>query len=435
MIRLSVVLGWLTAFVFSSSAQSLLLPVKNYVIYNSASNTLTAYFGYNNTGTNARTVSLGSNNIFDPPPAVRNQPTTFLAGYHPDVFSITFPADSYLTWTLLGFSVRASISDIAYINYQGRLSSGGQPVNAVMDFRFKVFDGTTNQLYPTLTYDTTNAIAVSNGLFNVVLQLNQQLFTNAACMLEIQTCPTGTGSYVTLAPRQRLTAAPIAANAMCLGGAESSAFVRLDNTNAFIAPFKLGPVIARPSSGGYMEIERGGVNEPSLRLSSTSPGHGSGVWLENRSGGATNTWSVYCSSSGVFTIGKQETQQTGLSINPSTMNVTVVSLTQSSDRNAKENFARINPTEILEKVARLDISRWNFKGDTNTPHIGPMAQDFYAAFGTGTDEKHIATVDADGVALAAIQGLNAEVEKLRRDNKTLEERLQKLEALLEKNGR
>jgi hypothetical protein len=34
-----------------------------------------------------------------------------------------------------------------------------------------------------------------------------------------------------------------------------------------------------------------------------------------------------------------------------------------------------------------------------------MAQDFYAAFGVGEDDRHISTVDADGVALAAIQGL------------------------------
>ena len=36
-----------------------------------------------------------------------------------------------------------------------------------------------------------------------------------------------------------------------------------------------------------------------------------------------------------------------------------------------------------------------------------MAQDFYAAFGLGESDKGIDTVDADGVALAAIQGLNA----------------------------
>ena len=68
------------------------------------------------------------------------------------------------------------------------------------------------------------------------------------------------------------------------------------------------------------------------------------------------------------------------------------------------------------------ISRWNFKGDAATPHVGPMAQDFHAAFALGTDDKHIATVDADGMALAAIQGLNevvkekdAEIQTLKRD--------------------
>jgi trimeric autotransporter adhesin len=47
----------------------------------------------------------------------------------------------------------------------------------------------------------------------------------------------------------------------------------------------------------------------------------------------------------------------------------------------------------------------------NTQHVGPMAQDFHAAFGVGPDDKHIATVDADGVALAAIQGLNQKLEQ------------------------
>jgi uncharacterized coiled-coil protein SlyX len=36
-----------------------------------------------------------------------------------------------------------------------------------------------------------------------------------------------------------------------------------------------------------------------------------------------------------------------------------------------------------------------------------MAQDFRAAFGLGDDDKVISTVDADGVALAAAQALEA----------------------------
>ena len=67
-------------------------------------------------------------------------------------------------------------------------------------------------------------------------------------------------------------------------------------------------------------------------------------------------------------------------------------------------------------------------------HIGPMAQDFHAAFGVGADDKHIATVDADGVALAAIQGLNQKVEgevtALRAENAALKQRLEKIEHLM-----
>ena len=55
------------------------------------------------------------------------------------------------------------------------------------------------------------------------------------------------------------------------------------------------------------------------------------------------------------------------------------------------------------------MQTWNLKSqDPAIRHIGPMAQDFYAAFNVGEDDKHINSVDADGVALAAIQGLNRE---------------------------
>jgi len=81
-----------------------------------------------------------------------------------------------------------------------------------------------------------------------------------------------------------------------------------------------------------------------------------------------------------------------------------------SDRNAKQDFAPVKPEEILEKVAHLPVTAWSYKTDAPTRHIGPMAQDFHAAFDVGTDEKHIAPMDEGGVALAAIQGLNAKVD-------------------------
>ena len=101
-----------------------------------------------------------------------------------------------------------------------------------------------------------------------------------------------------------------------------------------------------------------------------------------------------------------------------------------SDRNTKENFAPVDACAVLDKVAELPLSEWNFKGDSNTRHIGPMAQDFKAAFKVGEDDKHIAVVDEGGVALAAIQGLNQKLEETRAENADLKQRLAALEKIV-----
>ena len=101
-----------------------------------------------------------------------------------------------------------------------------------------------------------------------------------------------------------------------------------------------------------------------------------------------------------------------------------------SDRNAKENFKAVDTQEVLAKVAALPLSRWNYKEDKTSEHLGPMAQDFYAAFNVGPDDKHITTVDEGGVALAAIQGLNQKLEEQRAENALLKQRLEALEQFI-----
>ena len=82
-----------------------------------------------------------------------------------------------------------------------------------------------------------------------------------------------------------------------------------------------------------------------------------------------------------------------------------------SDRNAKTHFTPVNPRELLDRLAQLPIQSWHYKSQSESVrHIGPTAQDFHSAFAVGEDDKHIATVDADGVALAAIQALNQKLE-------------------------
>jgi hypothetical protein len=112
--------------------------------------------------------------------------------------------------------------------------------------------------------------------------------------------------------------------------------------------------------------------------------------------------------------------------------------TNSSDAGAKENMVPVEGQQVLDRLAALPVSTWNYAAeDPSVRHIGPTAQDFYAAFGYGGDETAISTIDGDGVALAAIQGLYALVqEKDRRlaeqaeQIADLETRLAALEALV-----
>jgi hypothetical protein len=109
-----------------------------------------------------------------------------------------------------------------------------------------------------------------------------------------------------------------------------------------------------------------------------------------------------------------------------------------SDRNMKENFSIVDSKEVLERLAAIPITAWSYKSEDPTiRHIGPVAQDFYGAFGLGKSERYISTIDADGVALAAIQGLHkvvqekeAEIRTLRQENRELSQRMRRIEQRL-----
>ncbi len=84
----------------------------------------------------------------------------------------------------------------------------------------------------------------------------------------------------------------------------------------------------------------------------------------------------------------------------------------SSDRKLKTAITPADTRAVLDKLLAMPVSHWAFKTAPQYRHIGPMAQDFKAAFDLGAeDDKHIASMDAQGVALAAIQGLNAKLEE------------------------
>ncbi|HEX5724277.1 MAG TPA: tail fiber domain-containing protein [Longimicrobiaceae bacterium] len=112
--------------------------------------------------------------------------------------------------------------------------------------------------------------------------------------------------------------------------------------------------------------------------------------------------------------------------------------TNASDVNRKHLFETVSGEDVLTRLRSLPIRSWSYRSeDASVRHLGPTAQDFRAAFGLGSDDKAIGTVDADGVALAGVQALerrtaqqNEEIRALRQENVELRARLARLEALL-----
>jgi len=148
-----------------------------------------------------------------------------------------------------------------------------------------------------------------------------------------------------------------------------------------------------------------------------------------RSNGTFSWFEEGTHSNSANTPGTGGTERMRLSSSGLRVNGTFVS---ASDKNKKENFRTLDPRAVLEKVAVLPVSEWNYKDDPGIRHVGPMAQDFHAAFQIGPDDKHIATVDADGVALAAIQGLNLKLAEKEGRIEKLEAELAALRSLVER---
>lgn len=108
-------------------------------------------------------------------------------------------------------------------------------------------------------------------------------------------------------------------------------------------------------------------------------------------------------------------------------NLTATSFNPTSDRNAKSNFGAIDSRAILDKLNSLPIQTWTYKAEGDSVrHIGPVAQDFRAAFQLGADDKTISTVDADGVTMAAVQGL---YQMMLEKEKRLEQQARQIEQL------
>jgi hypothetical protein len=243
------------------------------------------------------------------------------------------------------------------------------------------------------------------------------------------------------------------------GSAADTGVIRIGSSGTQTSTYITGNVAlggANPTQtlnlDGGINVDQSGLNIGSIANGLTF-GQASGEGIgSTRVGGNTDSYGLnfYTDFTKRMTILQNGNVGIGTT-NPSTLLVVGTAVSPAycngsawvngSDRNSKEKFSPIDPLAVLEKVTSLPITQWKYKVESDgTEHLGPMAQDFHAAFNlNGADDKHIATVDEEGVALAAIQGLNqkledqtkekdAEIQSLKQQNDSLAQRLNELAA-------
>jgi hypothetical protein len=204
------------------------------------------------------------------------------------------------------------------------------------------------------------------------------------------------------------------------------------------------------ASGGYSTVPGGGYNLASGYYSfaagrkARAEDNGAFVWADNTDAcfysERDNQFRVRANGGAKFDDGTEwvdiRNDATDLITTSTGAHLTLGGVwTDNSDRARKDNHASVDVREVLRRVSAIPVSTWHYKvEDSSVRHMGVMAQDFYAAFGLGNDERHIAALDTGGVALAAIQGLHEIVKEKDTEITELKARLSALEQLIHQAG-
>lgn len=143
-----------------------------------------------------------------------------------------------------------------------------------------------------------------------------------------------------------------------------------------------------------------------------------------------NAWAFSIGSSG-FSISKAGSGPEALVRNNGNLEISGT-LSEGSSRSIKQNITPLDGRALLTKLDELPVNEWSYNSASGVRHIGPMAEDFYAVFGLGSDEKHIAPKDLAGIAVAAAKELKSENEELRALVQSNQMEVRELRAELEK---
>src|SRR5208283_3877863 len=172
--------------------------------------------------------------------------------------------------------------------YQGQLQNNGSPASGTYNLTFTLFNTNTTGV-PIAGPVTNNAVAVSNGLFTVLIDFGPGAFTGTSNWLEIGVETNGFSSFTTLAPRQQLTPTPYAIYAESANGLSgtllASQLTSIGNTNSNYGNFFVGPSGNPTMSGSY------------------NTANGVGALLFNTTGSynmANGTYALYNNTSGSY---------------------------------------------------------------------------------------------------------------------------------------
>lgn len=201
-----------------------------------------------------------------------------------------------------------------------------------------------------------------------------------------------------------------------------------------LASIVIGPSIARGAFGVAIGLQNSASGNFSLALGKNARAKNQGAIVISDASAGFSSDSAYSTANNQLTmrfaggarVFTNQGMTSGVEISAGGGSWSAV-----SDRRKKENFEVLNTENILQKVAQLPLTSWNYKSQpATTRHMGPMAQDFYAAFGLdgiGNDTT-INSSDIDGVNMAAIQALEKRTRQLQEENDQLKAKLEAMDA-------
>jgi len=196
------------------------------------------------------------------------------------------------------------------------------------------------------------------------------------------------------------------------------------HNNATAAAAAVGGGSSSSATGTYATIPGGYLNAAS-GIGSFAAGtqakarhNGAFVWSDNNGTAPVQSTAPYqfvARASGGFYLFSNASETAGVRLNAGSG-----AWASLSDRSMKTGVLAIDDAAVLAKVAALPVNEWSYTSEHGVRHVGPMAQDFYAAFGVGEDDRHITSIDEDGVALAAIKALAAQTHGLQTKTRALD---------------